>query len=181
MQRMHRLYILSSQIFAKYYSILRFLGKVIKRSVDEYIKKFKHLNPSGDYPKRSWVYEVAKSIHYDLSKTWLPKKKWKVLPIKSDEEASNPRKYNPIAEVCRKAMIFSKALAEIILKHKLFINDLIMDNGGENNLLHTIVNEYKLYNCHAYCFGEKGTLENKHRLIRRIIKKGESMDSHTQA
>jgi len=56
-----------------------------------------------------------------------------------------------------------------------------MDNGGENNLLYTIINENKLYNCHAYCSGEKGTLENKHRLIRRIIKKGLSMDAYTQA
>ena len=56
-----------------------------------------------------------------------------------------------------------------------------MDNGDEDNLLHIIVNESKLYNCHAYYSGEKETLENKHRLIRRIIKKGESIDNYTQA
>ena len=200
------------------------LGKRVKRSVDEYIKEFKKCYPKGDHPQRSWVYEMAKSIHYDFKKSWLPKRKWKVMPIKSDEEASKPRKYNPIEKrpdktklrlspgnfeidsvigkrtdktalltlidihtgdfyirkYDRKAKGFSYALNEIMMMNDLRVNTLTMDNGGENNLLHTVVDESKLYNCHAYCSGEKGTLENKHRLIRRIIKKGESIDTYTQ-
>ena len=145
--------------------------------------------------------------------------------IKSDEEASKPRKYNPIEErqdkvelrsvpgnfeidsvigkrtdetalltmidihtgdfyiqkYDRKAKGFAEALKLTIKRYRLSIKTLTMDNGGENNLLHTIIDESKLYNCHAYCSGEKGTLENKHRLIRRIIKKGQSMDNYAQA
>ena len=211
--------------FCKHLFNTKILNKKIKRSIDEYIKEFKKAFPEGDYPRRAWAYEMAKSIHYDFKKSWLPKKKWKELPIKSDEEASKPRKYNPIEDrpdkallrdvpgnfeidsvigkrtdktalltlidihtgdfyiqkYNRKALGFAKALQESIRKYRISIKTLTMDNGGENNLLHTIVNKTRLYNCRAYCSGEKGTLENKHRLIRRIIKKGASIDNYTQA
>ena len=41
---------------------------------------------------------MAKSIHYDFKKSWLPKRKWEDLSSKSTEERSKPRKYNPIEE-----------------------------------------------------------------------------------
>ena len=74
----------------------RILDKRVKRSADEYIKELKRVNPNGDHSQRSWVYETVKSVHYDFKKSWLPKRKWNNMRIKSDEEASKPRKYNPI-------------------------------------------------------------------------------------
>ena len=59
--------------------------------------------------------------------------------------------------VC-KAKVFAEALEPTIKRYILSIKMLTMDNGGENNLLRTIVDELKLYNRHAYCSGEKGTL-----------------------
>ncbi len=75
---------------------------------------------------------------------------------------------------------FAAALKKIIDVEKIKINTLTMDNGGENNLIHTVVDETKLYNCHAYCSGEKGTLENKHRIVRRVIPKGISLDNYSE-
>lgn len=74
---------------------------------------------------------------------------------------------------------FRNALKELMLINDIRINTLTMDNGGENNLLHEIVDVSKLYNCHAYCSGEKGTLENKHRILRRVIPKSVSMDIYS--
>ena len=53
-----------------------------------------------------------------------------------------------------------------------------MDNGGENNKLSEIIDVSKLFNCDSYNSGQKGTL-NAHRIIRRIIPKGISMDNYS--
>ena len=74
---------------------------------------------------------------------------------------------------------FKEALKYLIKKHKIVIKTLTMDNGGENNKLHEILPREILFNCHPYCSGEKGTLENTHRLIRRIFTKFNSLDGHT--
>ncbi|WKX02191.1 hypothetical protein [Candidatus Mycoplasma mahonii] len=57
-------------------------------------------------------------------------------------------------------------------------NTLTMDNGGENNLIHEIIKRSKLFNCNPYYLGEKGTLENKQRIVRRIFSKNKSLDSY---
>ena len=74
---------------------------------------------------------------------------------------------------------FKNTLSKIIVNHDLKINTLTMDNGGENNLIWTIIDKSKLFNCHPYCSGEKGTLENKHRILRRVFKKSQSLDKFT--
>lgn len=74
---------------------------------------------------------------------------------------------------------FKDALSELIVKHDLKINTLTMDNGGENNMIWKVVDKSKLFNCYAYCSGQKGTLENKHRILRRIFKKSESLNNYT--
>ena len=56
-----------------------------------------------------------------------------------------------------------------------------MDNGGENNMLHEILPRETMFNCHPYCSGEKGTLENKHRIVRRIFHKSESLDKYSNS
>ena len=53
-----------------------------------------------------------------------------------------------------------------------------MDNGGENNLLHTILTREIMFNCHPCYSGEKGTLENKQRIIICILHKSESLDKY---
>lgn len=73
---------------------------------------------------------------------------------------------------------FKNALKDIINDENIVINTLTMDNGGENNLLHEIVPKDKMYNCDPYCSGQKGTLENKHRIVRRIIPKSVSLDKY---
>ena len=35
-----------------------------------------------------------------------------------------------------------------------------------------------MFNCNPYRSGEKGTLENKHRIVRRILFKSESLDKY---
>lgn len=75
---------------------------------------------------------------------------------------------------------FRDSLKVIIKENNLWISTLTMDNGGENNGLWEIVDSSKMFNCHPYCSGEKGTLENSHRLIRRLIPKGVSMDNYSE-
>ena len=59
-----------------------------------------------------------------------------------------------------------ETLKEIIQTNNLIIKTLTMDNGGENNLLHKIINREKTFNCHPYSFSEKGILENKHWILK---------------
>lgn len=75
---------------------------------------------------------------------------------------------------------FRNAIWEIITENNLIINTLTIDNGGENNLLGTIIDPKKIYNCDPYCSSQKGSIENKHRLIRRVIPKGVSMDNYSK-
>lgn len=201
----------------------KILGVKVRRSADEYIKEFKRLHPTKDFPKRDWLYKMAKSNHYDFNINWLVHTKPKKFKFKSEEEQLKPMKFNSIELRPPKAELvigednleidsvigkrddktailtlmnycngkryarkydrtmkgFCAALKYLIRKHKIKINTLTMDNGGENNLLGTIIEPHKLFNCHPYCSGEKGTLENSHRLIRRIIPKGKSMDDYT--
>ena len=74
---------------------------------------------------------------------------------------------------------FKDALLNLIIDHDLKINTLTMDNCGENNMIWTIVDKSKLYNCDAYCSGQKRTLENKHLILRRIFKKSHSLNFYT--
>lgn len=78
----------------------------------------------------------------------------------------------------RTSLDFMKSLKYLMERFNLQINTLTMDNGGENNKLHEIIDQSKLFNCRPYCSGDKGSLENIHRLVRRIIPKGESMDKY---
>ena len=209
-------------IFCKSLYEKRILGKKVKRSAEEYIKEFKKAYPNGDYPRKSWVYVMAKSIHYQFDPKWLPSSKKKVFKLKSDDERKKPVKYNSIDQRPDKAQLrsepgnfeidsvigkktdkqaaltlidictgkfyirfydrtmegFRDALLYVIKKHKLNIKTLTMDNGGENNLLHEILPKEIMFNCHPYCSGEKGTLENVHRILRRIFYKSESLDKY---
>lgn len=73
---------------------------------------------------------------------------------------------------------FKESLNYLITHENLDIKTLTMDNGGENNKLHEILPRDIMFNCHPYCSGEKGTLENKHRIVRRILKKSVSLDAY---
>ncbi len=201
----------------------KILNIKVKRSADEYIKEFKKAHFNEDYPKRDWVYKMAKSIHYEFNPKWLPSTKKAVIHLKSDDERKKPEKYNSIETrpdkkilrgfpgnfeidgvigkrndnqalltmidintgdfyskfFNRKMTGFRDAFRSIIEENNLAINTLTMDNGGENNLLHEVIDKSKLFNCHPYSSGEKGTLENKHRIVRRIFKKSTSLDKYT--
>lgn len=194
------------------------LGVRVKRSVDEYIKEFKKAYPTENYPRRSWVYKMAKSEHYSFKMSWLPSMK----PKYFQKEQVRMSKYNSIENrddknilrqnqgnfeidsvigktndktalltlidiktgdfYCRKydrtAKGFKNSLASIISSNKLKILTLTMDNGSETKLLHELLPTSKLFNCHAYCSGEKGTLENRHRIVRRLIPKYVSLDKY---
>jgi IS30 family transposase len=41
------------------------------------------------------------------------------------------------------------------------------------------IDKNKLFNCDAYNSGQKGTLENKHRILRHIIPKGVSINQYS--
>lgn len=201
----------------------KILNKKVTRSAQEYIKEFKKAYPDEPCPKKSWVYYMAKSVHYKFSLKWLPTKKKEKLYLKSDDERKKPEKYNsiedrPTKEELRVApgnfeidsvigkrtdkqalltlidihngnfysafynrtMIdFKDVLKALIDENNQEIKTLTMDNGGENNMLHEIISRDKMFNCHPYCSREKGTLENKHRIVRRVIPKGKSLDFYT--
>ncbi|MCK5866802.1 MAG: hypothetical protein KAG14_00240, partial [Mycoplasmataceae bacterium] len=76
---------------------------------------------------------------------------------------------------------FAKTFARIIKNNVLEINTLTMENGGENNMLSTVLEFDKLFNCKPYNSGQKGTLENKHRIVGRVIPKGISFDNYNSA
>ena len=71
-------------------------------------------------------------------------------------------------------------LIKIINENKLVIDQLIIDNGSENVLLHNIKSIKQIYRCRPYCSSDKGQIENVHRLLRYWIKKGSSIDLLTQ-
>ena len=194
--------------------------KKVKRSAKDFIRKYKKAFPEGDFPKKSWIYKMAKSENYPFRINWLPSTKIKKYNHKSNYERRKPEKYNeihlrPSKELLRqepgnfeidsiigkktdkKALLslidihtgnfyveiynrtmqgFAKALQSIVSINKLKIKTLTADNGGENNLLHWVVQRSKIYNCRPYCSGDKGTLENTHRIVRRLIAKSESLN-----
>lgn len=71
-------------------------------------------------------------------------------------------------------------LESIIKENNLKIDQLIIDNGSENVLLHKIKNIKQIYRCRPYCSSDKGQIENIHRLLRYWIKKGKSIDKISQ-
>lgn len=197
----------------------RILGTKVKRSANEYIRQFKIACPGISYPKKSWIYYMAKSEYYTaIESRWFinlgkvpTKLPVQIKAIKYNHISERPNKAElrkmpgnleidsvigkatdkfalqttidlftgkvTIAKYNRSAAGFAKALRKVIKESKLKIKTLTMDNGLENNELHTVVNANDLYNCRAYCSGDKGTIENMHRRIRQVIKKGISIDS----
>lgn len=203
----------------------KILGREVKRSADEFIKEFRKFFPDKDFPKRYWVYKMARSPHYQFESKWLPSNKKESFSLKSDDERKKPEKYMSIENRPNKELLrsvpnnyeidsvigkrtdkqalltlidihtgdfysafykrdmlsFKNAFKNIIETNNLTIETLTMDNGGENNLLHEILPREIMYNCHPYSSGEKGTLENKHRILRRVIPKGISLDNYSKS
>ena len=71
-------------------------------------------------------------------------------------------------------------LKSIIKENNLKVDQLIIDNGSENVLLHEIKGIKQIYRCRPYCSSDKGQIKNIHRLLRFWIKKGESIDKISQ-
>lgn len=73
-----------------------------------------------------------------------------------------------------------------ILGYKLFIQlfeILLTDNGKEFNnptLFTELSQDINLFYCHPYSSFEKGSIENTHELLRRVIPKGISLAPYTQ-
>ena len=60
---------------------------------------------------------------------------------------------------------------------------LLTDNGKEFiniELISSVSSKINLYYCHPYSSYEKGSIENNHELIRRVIPKGVSLKPYTQ-
>lgn len=64
------------------------------------------------------------------------------------------------------------------LKEQVF-KTITSDNGLEFSSLTKICEYVKIYYCHPYSSYERATSENKHKLIRRFIKKGEEISNYT--
>lgn len=65
----------------------------------------------------------------------------------------------------------------------IIMNILLTDNGHEfinTDEILSISNEIHLFYCHPYSSYEKGSIENSHELIRRVIPKGVSLKPYTQ-
>ncbi|WP_406617158.1 IS30 family transposase [Mycoplasmopsis adleri] len=69
-------------------------------------------------------------------------------------------------------------LIYLMQKYNLTIDSLTIDNGSENAKLDEVPGIKQIYKCHPYCSGEKGSIENCHRLLRRYFKKGKSIDPY---
>lgn len=91
--------------------------------------------------------------------------------------------------------IDSQTKNEVITKLKLFrdiidketfdkiMEILLTDNGKEFYILDEMVNissKVNLFYCHPYSSFEKGSIENNHEFIRRVIPKGVSLKPYTQ-
>ena len=60
---------------------------------------------------------------------------------------------------------------------------LLTDNGKEFTnieLIKTVSDKINIFYCHPYSSFEKGSIENNHELIRRVIPKGVSLKPYTQ-
>ncbi len=70
-----------------------------------------------------------------------------------------------------------------IRKFNKLLEILLTDNGHEfiklNELL-TILPKSNIFYCHPYSSCEKGSIENNHELIRRVIPQGVSLKCYTQ-
>jgi IS30 family transposase len=66
-----------------------------------------------------------------------------------------------------------------------FVNSILTDNGVEFQKITELetngtLNNLKIYFCDPYCSWQKGSIEKNHEFIRKIIKKGVSLDGYTQ-
>ena len=60
---------------------------------------------------------------------------------------------------------------------------LLTDNGSEFKDIKTLIEVFpniNIYYCHPYSSFEKGSIENNHELIRRVIPNGTSLKPYTQ-
>ncbi len=62
--------------------------------------------------------------------------------------------------------------------HILVIDTLTIDNGSENYKFPVIESIKEIFHCHPYSSSEKGSIKNAHRLLRRYIPKGKSIDKY---
>lgn len=78
-------------------------------------------------------------------------------------------------------LVYLKNILSGVIINKLF-KIVLTDNGKEfplNTLLEVLPNSQIFY-CHPYSSYEKGSIENNHELIRRVIPKGISLKVYTQ-
>ncbi len=67
----------------------------------------------------------------------------------------------------------------IVLVHNILVIDtLTIDNGSENYKFPVIESIKEIFHCHPYSSSEKGSIKNAHRLLRRYIPKGKSIDKY---
>ena len=84
-------------------------------------------------------------------------------------------------EVIKKLKSFKNIISEETFDKIMEI--LLTDNGKEFFILDEILNissNIHLFYCHPYSSFEKGSIENNHELIRRVIPKGVSLKPYTQ-
>ena len=79
----------------------------------------------------------------------------------------------------RDAKSFACSTKNNFLRMNMSFKSLTIDNGNENNKLGNEFDKNKIYNCHPYSSWEKGSIENMHKLIRRIIPKSKSLNNYT--
>lgn len=87
----------------------------------------------------------------------------------------------------RKAVSVVKALDRLERaygkrKFKEIFKTITVDNGVEFADYENLIkyNRTKIYYCHPYCSGERGSNENQNKMIRRWIKKGEDIGKFTK-
>ncbi len=61
----------------------------------------------------------------------------------------------------------------------MLLTSFTIDNGSENYKLPEIESIKEIFHCHPYSSSEKGSIENAHRLFKKIhITKGKSIDKY---
>ncbi len=78
----------------------------------------------------------------------------------------------------RNAKAIKENLEKLIKDNNLVIDTLTIDNGSKNYKLPEIESIKEIFHCHPYSSSEKGSIENAHRLLRRYIPKGKSIDKY---